>query len=682
MPKRGIQAIVLEMKTLLILGLLIQTIVFAAPRKKLFSSKHRTPASYAGEAVTIEKITRIENLRIPHDPYLLSVLYHPSFKIVKAALLAIARIGDPYAIDDLQKLLNRKNPEVQKYAAFALGMIGNDVAVKILEQQIQFQKNTNVIAEVLVNIGRAGKEKSLKLLTKTLETSKDLTVLNGACEGTGFLFVNSNDKWMMSETLLPQMVQLTLATEPLALSCAFALARFKGDPSFLPSELILKNIDKVTSSGARAFLARTLGKTKKPEAYQWLMRASLKEKNLGVRVESIRALKGAPVTEELTKTFRQLLKDSNNHVVVTALETAAQMQGQLTLQESLEETLKNSKSFWVRRQSLLLMAKINFAQSKKIALELLKYPTSNLYGTALSILANGSSEDMDALIPLFEKTPPKPLSELFDTLTSLPSEKFSYVFKQGLKKTIGRNEAGLTAQIAQLAEQFKWREFGEDLAHAYKNFSSNDLVEVKVSILNALNAFEEKSLAPYIEPALNDPEKSVVVAAVQTIKTLTGRDESARIPLNSKVTAEVPSLSQLQAAVNTTIVLKTSKGEIHLRMMPETPVTAYHFVKFFKENFYKGKIFHRVIPNFVAQGGDPRGDGFGGPGFLIRDEVSPIRHLPGTLGIATAGKDTGGCQFFFNTAPNLHLTGKYTLFAEITRGLDVAMALEMGDEIL
>ncbi len=671
------------MKTLIVLSLLLQTFVIASPRKKNFlHPKFRAPANYAGEAATLEKIIRIENLRLPHDPYLLSALYHPSFKIVKAALLAIARIGDPYAIDDLQKLLNRKNPEVQKYTAFALGMIGNDIAVKILEQQIQFQKNSNVIAEVLVNIGRAGKEKSLKLLTKTLETSSDMTILDGACEGTGLLFMNSNDKWVVSEKLMPRLVQLTLATEPTAVSCAFALARFKGDPNLIPIDKILQTIGKVTSTDARALLARTLGKTKKPEAYQWLMRTSLSEKNTAVRVEAIRALKGAPVSDDLNKTYRELLKDKNVPVLVTALETAAQMQGQLTLQESLETTLKTSKSFWVRRQALLLMSKINFAQSKKIAVELLKYPDSNMYGVALATMANGSSEDMDSLIPLLEKSHPKPLSELFEALTTLPSEKFSYAFKQGLKKVILRNEPGLTAQIAQLTEQFKWREFGEDLAQSYKNFLSPDLVEVKVSILNALNALEEKNLAPYVEPALNDTEKSVIVAAVQTIKTLTGRDESARIPLNSKVTADVPSPAELQAAVNTTVVLKTTKGEIHLKMFSETPVTAYHFVKFFRENFYKGKIFHRVIPNFVAQGGDPRGDGFGGPGFLIRDEVSPRKHLKGTLGIATAGKDTGGCQFFINTAPNLHLTGRYTSFAEVTRGLDAALALELGDEIL
>jgi cyclophilin family peptidyl-prolyl cis-trans isomerase len=89
-----------------------------------------------------------------------------------------------------------------------------------------------------------------------------------------------------------------------------------------------------------------------------------------------------------------------------------------------------------------------------------------------------------------------------------------------------------------------------------------------------------------------------------------------------------------------------------------------------------------VVPDFVVQGGDPRGDGYGSAGYLIRDELSATPHLRGTVGMATAGRDTGGSQFFVNTAPNLHLDGRYTVFAELVRGMDVVEKLEVGDSIL
>jgi cyclophilin family peptidyl-prolyl cis-trans isomerase len=101
-----------------------------------------------------------------------------------------------------------------------------------------------------------------------------------------------------------------------------------------------------------------------------------------------------------------------------------------------------------------------------------------------------------------------------------------------------------------------------------------------------------------------------------------------------------------------------------------------------RKGFYDGLTFHRVIPNFVSQGGDPRGDGWGGPGFLMRDEVSMVSHAAGTVGIATSGKDTGGSQFFVNETHNFHLNGVYTVFARVTRGLSVVRKLTEGDIIL
>ncbi len=662
--------------------LLLSLSLNASPKKKyLVQPKNRNPASVGGETVTIERITQIENLRIPHDPYLLSALYHPNPKIVKASLLAIARIGDPYAIDELQRLLNRKNPEIQKYAAFALGMIGNEIAVKILEQQLGFQKNSEVIASVLLNIGRAGKEKNLPLLTKNLETATDPKVQDATCEGIGLLLTSSTDKWKIPETLLPRLFQLTQTAEPASYSCAFALSRYKGDPALIPTELILKNIIHVNSPYAKAFIAKLLGKSKTPEAFQWLTKATLIESNPAIRIEAIRALKSSPLNEDLTKTLQALMSDARASIVVSAMETAGSFHPPLPLQDAINEVLKKSKSFWVRRQALILLSKVNFTHARTLAMEILKYPGSPMYGAALSVMTQGSSSDLDATIPFIGNNTAKPLSEFLDALSLLATDKLSSAFKENLKVIVLRNDPGLTTQVAQLAEQFKWKEFGELLGNAYKHFPGDDMVEVKVAILGALNAIGNKSLAPFVEPALSDGQKSVVVAAVQTIKTLTGRDESAKIPLNSRVLAEVPKSAAIQTAQKATVSLKTSRGDIQFKMLPDAPVTVFEFVRFMKEKFYKNKTFHRVVPNFVVQGGDPRGDGYGGPGFLIRDEVSPRRHLPGTVGIATAGKDTGGCQFFINLSPNLHLDGRYTVFAEITKGLDVAQALEIGDEI-
>jgi cyclophilin family peptidyl-prolyl cis-trans isomerase len=126
----------------------------------------------------------------------------------------------------------------------------------------------------------------------------------------------------------------------------------------------------------------------------------------------------------------------------------------------------------------------------------------------------------------------------------------------------------------------------------------------------------------------------------------------------------------------------TNKGLIKLQLSKEdAPFTVLSFVKLVRKGFYKGLTFHRVIANFVVQGGDPRGDGWGGPGYAIRSEFSLVNFERGMVGIASAGKDTEGCQFFITHSPAPHLDGRYTIFAKVVEGQDVVDRIQVGDTI-
>jgi cyclophilin family peptidyl-prolyl cis-trans isomerase len=117
-----------------------------------------------------------------------------------------------------------------------------------------------------------------------------------------------------------------------------------------------------------------------------------------------------------------------------------------------------------------------------------------------------------------------------------------------------------------------------------------------------------------------------------------------------------------------------------VKLLPEiAPQSVNSFAFLAREGFYDGCTFHRVIPGFVAQGGDPTGTGSGGPGYRIPDELSDRPFVAGTLGVANAGPNTNGSQFFIVLAPAPHLTGRYTLFAEVESGMDVALALTPRD---
>jgi cyclophilin family peptidyl-prolyl cis-trans isomerase len=103
------------------------------------------------------------------------------------------------------------------------------------------------------------------------------------------------------------------------------------------------------------------------------------------------------------------------------------------------------------------------------------------------------------------------------------------------------------------------------------------------------------------------------------------------------------------------------------------------FLALIRQGFYDELIFHRVVPDFVIQGGDPRGDGWGGPGYTIRSEWSRLPYERGVVGIAHSGKDTGGSQFFVTHSPQPHLNGRYTVFGQVTDGMDVVDRIQPGD---
>ena len=129
--------------------------------------------------------------------------------------------------------------------------------------------------------------------------------------------------------------------------------------------------------------------------------------------------------------------------------------------------------------------------------------------------------------------------------------------------------------------------------------------------------------------------------------------------------------------------LRTTRGELVIDLRPDVaPLTSSALAALASRHFYDGLSFHRVVPDFVVQGGDPRGDGDGGPGWALPDEHSPLRFLRGTVGIATSGPETGGSQFFLCHAPQPHLDGRYTIAGQLAAGDDVLDALEPGDTIL
>ncbi|MDX9863256.1 MAG: peptidylprolyl isomerase [Anaerolineaceae bacterium] len=148
---------------------------------------------------------------------------------------------------------------------------------------------------------------------------------------------------------------------------------------------------------------------------------------------------------------------------------------------------------------------------------------------------------------------------------------------------------------------------------------------------------------------------------------------------------KTPPAMQIDPSKEYTVLMETNKGTIELVLYPaHAPRTVNNFVFLVREGYYDGIKFHRVIPDFVIQGGDPTGTGMGGPNYKFEDECkgNPLKHGTGWMSMANAGPNTNGSQFFITHSPQPHLDGRHTVFGKVVNGMDVVNAIEQGDEMV
>ena len=151
---------------------------------------------------------------------------------------------------------------------------------------------------------------------------------------------------------------------------------------------------------------------------------------------------------------------------------------------------------------------------------------------------------------------------------------------------------------------------------------------------------------------------------------------------NRKTYSAAPSM-KIDTSKQYTASIKTNKGNLALELFAsDVPVTVNNFVVLARDKFYDGVTFHRVIPGFVAQGGDPTGTGRGNPGYRFADEFTKHTHVAGALSMANSGPNTNGCQFFITYTPQHDLDGKHSVFGQLVEGMDVLEKIEPGDTII
>ena len=187
----------------------------------------------------------------------------------------------------------------------------------------------------------------------------------------------------------------------------------------------------------------------------------------------------------------------------------------------------------------------------------------------------------------------------------------------------------------------------------------------------------EPGAAPDVNLNFDKSAMSVVVPDQQNVNASTS--EPITNPKQTMKTWPAPTVLPEAERTNKEAVIETNKGTIVFELLPDAPLTASNFIELAKGGYYDGLTFHRVVPHFVIQGGDPTGTGMGGPGYQFKDEPVTRNYDPGIVAMANSGSDTNGSQFFIMEPDSQGLDPKYTIFGKVTKGLDVVGKIEVGD---
>ncbi|HMQ80072.1 MAG TPA: peptidylprolyl isomerase [Ignavibacteria bacterium] len=215
----------------------------------------------------------------------------------------------------------------------------------------------------------------------------------------------------------------------------------------------------------------------------------------------------------------------------------------------------------------------------------------------------------------------------------------------------------------------------------YQSFTLPKDKDVMLMYIEAWGNMKFDGAKDILTNNLKSSDYDIAKTSSDALQKITGEDRSGKITAPKYRTDFdwdfIAKLEQKKFAA-----IKTNQGIIVAELNYKiSPFTVQNFVKLGENGYYNNTIFHRVVPNFVIQGGDPTGTGFGGPGYSIRSELSPFPFDEYTIGMASSGKDTEGSQFFITHSPQPHLDGKYTMFGKVVEGFDVVDKIQIGDVI-
>ncbi len=593
-------------------------------------------------------VQRVEDSREPKSSALFQAARNPAPAARRAAFRAMGRIQSAAYLDALLAGLKDRDAAVRLEAVFSLGQLS--MAEPSLDAQLQKRAGREVAGLL------AGK--NVPLRAAVLEA---LGKLGGpGTERVAYWHLSDPDASIRGEAALAlfrlRYLKRITSYSPGTISRLLAnfsdpdpAARWKAIYAFTRwPEPAAKDSLAVAAMGTelwgRLFAIRALGELRK-EAPAEILERALADPFDQVRAEAVRALGLAGRCDLLGDAVFQ---DPSPHVRAAAAD-ALGADGAKELAYRLKPLL-SEESTLVRGQALLAAGKL---MGEEAAALLSKERTNpDWWVRSRAFMASGSLPSARTELEAAVKDPdPRIGGAALEALAQSNGPGLDPILDSILSDPASTLE--LRGIAADAAGERKSPALSSALAKAWGNSQGREWSEVRDSIKKAVE-----------EIAKSHPEAPAVVLPPVAPETYRAPEWLGR------------------AGASASVVLKTGRGEIEIVLSPEAPMHGAAFLDGVRKGRYDKTPWHRIVTNFVVQGGDPRGSGWGDAGFSLRDEISPLRFDRGMVGMPKAGKDTGGCQLFVTLVPTPHLDGRFTVFGQVVRGMEVVDSLEPGDLIL
>ncbi len=652
------------------LALVLWSTACMPPQPKAFEGDEMNAAN-----PEIRRILDLQDRRLTDSLY--PYLQHEDPNLRFAASRALASVRDEKSMEKLIPLLQDEVLEVRTAAAYALGQIGRPEALPALVDAFIPGDTLRHFAlfhsALLEAVGKCGDEKHLQYLA-TIKTYRpnDTLLLEGQSRGVY--------RYALRGMVLPEGTALMVkyldhAYPPsVRLIAANYLHRAPGLKLKPHLEALLHALND-PNPHIRLCLVTALGKSRQQQALHALQNVLQNDPDYRVRCNALRALKHFKY-EDAAAIAHTGLYDNNPHVAECAAQYFLAYGNKDDAKQYwrfARDSLSANKAKWTLYAAAEKHLPYFFGTSHGRILRELKTAFSvaeDPYLRASVIRAMGAFYKNYREVYHLAKADPHPAVRTagiqalgdcmrvkrFDKAFRPNPQRVRLEVTQYLAEVLRSGDIGMMTEAANILadESLFFKETFSDslflLENALKGLHLPREIETKYALEKALAYLRGEPTPQQTPPAFNHP---IDWEALQKL-------------------GDLP-----------TVVLYTSKGEIKLELWPRyAPGSVLNFCQLTENGFYNGKTFHRVVPNFVIQGGCPRGDGYGSLDYTIRTEVPRLYYdAEGYLGMASAGPDTECTQFFITHSPTPHLDGNYTIFGRVIQGMEIVHAITRGDVI-